>query len=97
MTQQLVTIHGCKHTDASVVSYQHMQSAGRRSTAFRLGEFKVEALHGGREEEDTDVCGTSVPDNCAVLAPQPHFKALLSDGVCIPQHSTTQHHSPNCA
>lgn len=49
MTQQLVTIHGCKYTDASVVSYQHMQSAGRGSTALGLGDFKDEALHGGRE------------------------------------------------
>lgn len=36
MTQQLVRIHGCKHTDASAVISSHMLSTGGGSTAQRL-------------------------------------------------------------
>lgn len=37
MTQQLVTIHGCKSTDASVVISSHMHSTGGGSTAGGFG------------------------------------------------------------
>lgn len=96
MTQQLVTIHGCKYTDASVVISWLMHSTGRGSTAQRLGDLEGKALCGGGKERGYGRVQLSCTDSSAAWAPKPCFEALLSDEVGIPVWSSAPGHNESC-
>lgn len=74
MTQQLVTTHGCKHTDASVVISSHMHSTGGGSTAQRLRVWKTRLFVELGAKEDTDMCSTAPPTAALHGLPSPVLK-----------------------